>query len=498
MAEDITQMWKNFSLAEDECLEWEAPAEEWRDVSSRGKNCVVGKLIADHQVSKETIKTTLLRWWRISKTLSFKVLGDNLFLVEFTNEGDKRRVLEGSPWGFESSLFLVEDFDGHTSPSELTFDHAAFWIRMVGLPLACMGRETGRMLGSSVGKVEAIDTDANGVGWGESLRVRVLIDLKKPLARGRMLKVQGKTKWIAFQYERLPKFCFNCGVIIHGKIGCQKKTMLRQKEVTEYGQWLKAPSPPRRHDRGSGRNGQRRETSYNYHEKREEAQPSTAASGGYAKMAAGGVDEPFPNPRRTKTQKERSGDLGENRGGVVEKFIAKMQKETDFQTEAHFGRYDSRSKDLNGGRESTYLSASKKARISPIKTGIRSDLEDIDGAVGEATWKNSGVSRGLFSSPTTRTEVVGFGGPVLTDVEKKIQGAKSASKRKSISAHSVGAEVEADGQKKSGEKLDEDRELVMQGRRKKREFGGDLKNKICDDNVGSGMAEAAEQPRRPQ
>ena len=86
----------------------------------------------------------------------------------------------------------------------------------------------------------------------------------------------------------------------------------------------------------------------------------------------------------------------------------------------------------------------------------------------------------------------------LEKKEKKIQGAKSASKRKSISAHSVGAEVEADGQKKSGEKLDEDRELVMQGRRKKREFGGDLKNKICDDNVGSGMAEAAEQPHRPQ
>jgi hypothetical protein len=39
-----------------------------------------------------------------------------------------------------------------------------------------MGIETGRMLGSSVGKVEIIDTDANGVGWGESLRVKVLID----------------------------------------------------------------------------------------------------------------------------------------------------------------------------------------------------------------------------------------------------------------------------------------------------------------------------------
>jgi hypothetical protein len=49
-----------------------------------------------------------------------------LFLVEFTNEGDKRRVLEGRPWVFEGSLFLPEDFDGCTSPSDITFEKAAF------------------------------------------------------------------------------------------------------------------------------------------------------------------------------------------------------------------------------------------------------------------------------------------------------------------------------------------------------------------------------------
>jgi hypothetical protein len=79
MAEDLMQMWKNLSLVEDECLEWEAPTDEWREVSSHGKNCVVGKLVADHQVSKEMIKKSLLRSWRISDTLSFKVLGENMF-----------------------------------------------------------------------------------------------------------------------------------------------------------------------------------------------------------------------------------------------------------------------------------------------------------------------------------------------------------------------------------------------------------------------------------
>jgi hypothetical protein len=210
-------------------------------------------------VSKETIRTTFLRWWKLDETFSFKILGENLFLVEFMNATDKKRVLEGRPWVFDGNLFLIEDFDGSTSASEFTFDKAAFWIRMKDLPLACMGRETGKMLGSSVGTVEAVDTDGRGIGWGEFLRVRILIDLTKPLARGRMLKFQGKTKWIPFQYERLPKFCFNCGVIIHGRTGCSNRsTMKQQVQPAQFGLWMRAPSPPRRNERGQGRNASRK------------------------------------------------------------------------------------------------------------------------------------------------------------------------------------------------------------------------------------------------
>jgi hypothetical protein len=57
----------------------------------------------------------------------------------------------------------------------------------------------------AVGEVEMVDMKADGIGWGEFLHVRILIDLAKPLAQGRMLKVQGKSKWIVYQYECLPR-----------------------------------------------------------------------------------------------------------------------------------------------------------------------------------------------------------------------------------------------------------------------------------------------------
>lgn len=185
MADNLSKIWEKLSLKDDEIVEWEAPVGECEEVSSRGKSCVVGKLIGDRFVSKETIKTTLLKWWKPRGTLSFKVLGENIFLVEFTHAGDKKRILDGRPWVFEGSLFLIEDFDGQSSIANFSFDSVAFWVRMVNLPLACMGQATGRMLGSSVGVVEAMDTDSQRVGWGESLRVKIRIDLSKPLARGR-------------------------------------------------------------------------------------------------------------------------------------------------------------------------------------------------------------------------------------------------------------------------------------------------------------------------
>jgi hypothetical protein len=120
--------------------------------------------VSKRMINKETIKIVLMRLWRIKQPFTFKVLVENLFLIEFEVVNDKIRVLGGRPWVFEGNLFLVEDFDGRTSPSEFTFDKALFWVQMMNLPLACMSREVGFKLGASVGKVEKVDTEKDGIG----------------------------------------------------------------------------------------------------------------------------------------------------------------------------------------------------------------------------------------------------------------------------------------------------------------------------------------------
>ena len=178
MVDDLSWMWGSFSLLEVEGSEMEVCKQAWEEGANRGKTCLVGKLIADHLVSKEVIRTTLLHGWKSSGTPAFKVLGDILFLVDFVNERDKIRVLEGMPWAFEGNLFVVKDYDGLAPPSKYPFDKAVFWVRMHNLPLACLSLTIGHQIGSSIGHVEEGDVDDGGMGCSKCLSVKSLLIYK--------------------------------------------------------------------------------------------------------------------------------------------------------------------------------------------------------------------------------------------------------------------------------------------------------------------------------
>ena len=66
-------------------------------------------------------------------------------------------------------------------PCKMAFESAPFWIRMFHLPLSCKGKEMGRKLGETVGTVEEVETNEDGIGWGEYLRVKAHVNFSKPL-----------------------------------------------------------------------------------------------------------------------------------------------------------------------------------------------------------------------------------------------------------------------------------------------------------------------------
>jgi hypothetical protein len=244
MTKDITKMWGKFTLMEVKTWGVNMDIQTTTPVVNRGSYCIVGKLLVERTMSKEVIKTPLIRAWHPMGWVSFKELGTNLFLIDSKNQGDKDRVLEGHPWTFGGDLVSIVDFDGVTPPSQLDFDKAAFWVRMYDLPLACMSIKAGNQIGATVGKVEEVDVNEEGVGWGKYLRVKILLDLTKPLSRGRMLRLRGNKTWVAFLYEKILGFCFKCGTIRHGRNVCVKGGGRQLQGVdAEFEPWLRVFSP---------------------------------------------------------------------------------------------------------------------------------------------------------------------------------------------------------------------------------------------------------------
>lgn len=83
--------------------------------------------------------------------------------------------------------------------------------------------------------------------WGKYLRMRVLLDLEKPLKRGTILKGRdGSTYRIFFKYERLLDFGFNYGRIRHLLKDCIEKDRDEECDSSNvsFGPWMRV-SPVR-------------------------------------------------------------------------------------------------------------------------------------------------------------------------------------------------------------------------------------------------------------
>lgn len=121
------------------------------------------------------------------------------------------------------NLICLKRFESFTPPTELMFTHTNLWVQLHNLPLGCMNIEVGTRIEYTIGTILQVDVDYKVDCWRKWLRVLVEVDLMKPLARGKTLELIGQRRFVQFKYERLPKFCFNCGVIRHALSGCTGK-----------------------------------------------------------------------------------------------------------------------------------------------------------------------------------------------------------------------------------------------------------------------------------
>jgi hypothetical protein len=257
MAEELEELCRRMKLSDHEkhhiCLRRERVIRSKQEA----QHSILFKLLTIRPFNGEAFKSSVRTMWASPGGVTVRDITDNLFMAVFTTKDDMERIFVLSPWTFDKKLIQMVRFIGDLQPTAVKFTHAAFWIRIMNLPIKSMTREVGEDIGQAVGTLIDVDVpDERGIAWGRFLRIRVEMDLAIPLMRGCIVQVEETDPvWVDFRYEHLPTFCYRCGIIGHNGNECiagrgSSKAAVFDRD--QYGPWLRA-SPIRSHLSGRRR-----------------------------------------------------------------------------------------------------------------------------------------------------------------------------------------------------------------------------------------------------
>ena len=112
MAKELEALWSKLSFTEEEAEGIKLDFKSTKAVRELGKNCVVMKIMSHKSISIDALRKNLRMLWKPNKGLQLSEVDEDLFLVEFRDGKDEKKVLDMCPWSYEKQLVLMQEFDG--------------------------------------------------------------------------------------------------------------------------------------------------------------------------------------------------------------------------------------------------------------------------------------------------------------------------------------------------------------------------------------------------
>ncbi|KAJ1416378.1 Zinc knuckle CX2CX4HX4C [Sesbania bispinosa] len=166
-------------------------------------NSIVGKLISGKSFHVNSLLNAFTNIWNRPKGFKVVDLGEKIFQFFFHEARDMERVLKA-----------------------------------MGIANSLSNQANGKRIGACMGTV--FEADIYEIqGKGPYIRVSVEIDISKPLLPG--INTGSKKDgvfWVDFQYEKLPQFCYTCGLIGHDDEECNGAHD-KGAEENSLGPWMR-------------------------------------------------------------------------------------------------------------------------------------------------------------------------------------------------------------------------------------------------------------------
>ncbi|KAL4340688.1 hypothetical protein GQ457_08G033290 [Hibiscus cannabinus] len=238
MASELVYSMENlqFTEAETESVVLETPCEAGDSVL-----WLVGSVISSKAVDGDSVCRIFRYVWKSKNITEILELRPNFFLIKPVDATAKDMILKRRPWVVHEDLFSIEAYNPEWGAVDFDFMNMVIWVRVYQLPLRAMNCTMGLQLGGTIGRAIGVDHRVEGGNLGEFLRIRVSIDITKPLRRCILLgNGQGKKPSpCPLKYERLPRFCYHCGLLGHDLAACLAKPPDLDIRKLQYGSWLR-------------------------------------------------------------------------------------------------------------------------------------------------------------------------------------------------------------------------------------------------------------------
>lgn len=209
------------------------------------KRILVGKILSGRLLNRGAVKNILSKAWGEPNGLQIADLGPNIYMFTFKEKKDAVEVMKKGPWFVMNHLLSLQYWVPEASVHEIDFSKVSFWVQIHNMSLGTMNTKNAVKIMEKVGEVvEVEDPRVDGVLLRTFIRVRVYVDVLKPLPTGCWVPRLDLPKiWVVFKYERLQDVCFRCGIIGHEQKWCdrEKVVTVANSNNPKYGPFLSAP-----------------------------------------------------------------------------------------------------------------------------------------------------------------------------------------------------------------------------------------------------------------
>ncbi|KAM0912519.1 hypothetical protein ACQ4PT_012754 [Festuca glaucescens] len=258
---EIDDMFSHLELNDDELDDIVIGVEEVKVYHQAARWMAIGKVLTKRSFNSEALFEKMKSVWNLARDPSCREAGENLFIFQMHCLGDWKKVVHQGPWTFRGWVLIIEGYDGISAPEEFMFSGMHVWAQIHGVPELYRKVVVIDDLARRAGKVKEVQMAPKLFFEGNYVRIRVRIDVTKPLMRFVSLSLPEGRKRLAVKYKKVPFFCKRCGLIGHDHEECGDGVW--EEKQLQYGSWMLAirrtnqptPAPRRFTPRAPSRGG---------------------------------------------------------------------------------------------------------------------------------------------------------------------------------------------------------------------------------------------------